>query len=117
MLGNAMQGLHSLLPVYMEKIPCRVHTGSRQLETKTTGCQNSTHNWVGVASAHLRSKRGCILADVSPGRVLSMNTLLAKTTWNGFLRKVCSTTGDSHMMGEELGTKAIASIIKETQEP
>lgn len=33
-LGNAMQGLHSPLPVYMAKFPCRVIAGGRQLEPK-----------------------------------------------------------------------------------
>lgn len=112
-----MQGLHSLLPVYMKKIPCRVHAGSRQPETKNTGCQNPTHHWVRVASAHLRSKRGCIHADVSSRRLLSMSSSFAKNNLEWVSEKSIQYYWGKPHEGRGAGDEAIASISKETQEP
>lgn len=70
-LGNAMQGLHSPLPVYMEKISCRVHTGRagswRQKKTQDAKTQNTTGSELPLLT--LRSKGGPIHADVSPREV------------------------------------------------
>lgn len=61
-----------------KKFPAEYIQGAGSLETKTTGCQNPTHHWVRVASAHLRSKRGYTHAGVSPERLLSVSGSFAK---------------------------------------
>lgn len=83
-LGNAMQGLHSPLPVYMEKIPWRVRTAGRQLETKKIGCQNPTHHWVTAASAHLKVQERIHPCRCLPRAVALHQQLFCQKPGTGF---------------------------------
>lgn len=77
----------------MEKIPCSVHTRGRQLKTKKKKKDAITQHITGseLPLPTVRSKRGPIHADASPGRLLSISSSFAKTNlkWVSNKSKQC----------------------------
>lgn len=110
MLGNAMQGLHSLLSVSLQGM-------YRRLEAKIVGCQNTALHWVRAASAHPEVQRGPTHAGVSTGRLLSIGSSPSrKQAGTGFCETPTTLLVPS-MRGEMLGKKATVSIRTEAREP